>query len=72
MGSLVLARYIVCGQGQGVDSGGGRVAAGQYEIYGNRDEHLPPTDLYTWDTRLERVLSQTVSVIAPYLLLQGT
>ena len=46
MGSLVLARYIVCGQGQGVDSGGGRVAAGQYEVYGNRDDRLPPTDLY--------------------------
>ena len=29
--------------------------------YGNRDDLLPPTDLYTWDTRLERVLSQTVS-----------
>ena len=30
-------------------------------IDGNRNDRLSPTDFYTWDTRLERVPSQTVS-----------
>merc|ERR1719186_369201 len=37
-----------------------RLVSVRYIDYGNRDDNLPPTELYTWDTMLENIPPQAV------------